>query len=236
MRRFTGVTDIASTLLPEQKVESRAQPAGGGHQVLLVGDGVNDAPAMAAARAAVAMGMTLQTADGVTTGPGTASRRSSGWHGRRRVVTVQPVHRGHPFIAKSWCCGTFLSSCRCHWSGGSRKGVLSGLNGMRLLTNRSWRARLGLRVRLDVAELTRAALGSARDHSRPHGGVFPTDPSPPTATCLCTLGTAVRPVRPVHTDLRRRRRGNTLTRRAWQECIETERSLASIAGVQLLPR
>lgn len=46
--RNAGITDVRAALLPEQKVEVVRNLQAGGHQVLLVGDGVNDAPAMAA--------------------------------------------------------------------------------------------------------------------------------------------------------------------------------------------
>ncbi|MGH3532222.1 MAG: heavy metal translocating P-type ATPase, partial [Mycobacterium sp.] len=67
----TGITDVRAGLLPEQKVDAVRDLQAGGQRVLVVGDGVNDAPAMAAARTSVAMGatgadLTLQTADGVT--------------------------------------------------------------------------------------------------------------------------------------------------------------------------
>jgi heavy metal translocating P-type ATPase len=65
-----GITDVRAGLLPDDKVtEVRALQAEG-HRVLLVGDGVNDAPAMAAAELGVAMGrhgsdLALETADAV---------------------------------------------------------------------------------------------------------------------------------------------------------------------------
>ena len=61
---------MRAALLPEQKVDTVRELQARGHRVLVVGDGVNDAPAMAAARTSVAMGvagadLTLPTADGV---------------------------------------------------------------------------------------------------------------------------------------------------------------------------
>lgn len=126
--RNAGITDVRAALLPEQKVEVVRNLQAGGHQVLLVGDGVNDAPAMAAARAAVAMGagadLTLQTADGVTirdelhtipTIIGLARQA-------RRVVTVN-LAIAATFIAVLvlW---DLLGSCRCHWVWWVTKGPL----------------------------------------------------------------------------------------------------------------
>ncbi len=65
-----GISDVRAALLPEQKAEAVRALQASGHRVLAVGDGVNDAHAMAAACSSVAMGagadLTLQTADGVT--------------------------------------------------------------------------------------------------------------------------------------------------------------------------
>ncbi len=144
--QHAGITDVRAALLPEQKVEAVQALQASGHRVLVVGDGVNDAPAMAAAHTSVAMGAgadpTLQTADGVTvrdelhtipTLIGLARQA-------RRVVTA------NLFIA-----GTFISVLVL-WdlfgqlplplgvAGHEGSTVLVALNGMRLLTNRSWRA------------------------------------------------------------------------------------------------
>lgn len=63
-----GIGAVRAALLPDQKVAAVRELPG---RVLVVGDGVNDAPAMAAAHASIAMGrsgadLTLQTADAVT--------------------------------------------------------------------------------------------------------------------------------------------------------------------------
>jgi len=51
-----GVDEVASELLPEQKLEYVKRLAGASHAVAMVGDGVNDAPALAQATVGVAMG------------------------------------------------------------------------------------------------------------------------------------------------------------------------------------
>lgn len=51
-----GITNIYSELLPEQKVESVTKLQSAGKTVCMIGDGVNDAPALKAANVGVAMG------------------------------------------------------------------------------------------------------------------------------------------------------------------------------------
>lgn len=65
-----GITEVRAGLLPEDKVLAVADLEAAGHRMLLVGDGVNDAPAMAAAHLGIAMGrrgsdLALETADAI---------------------------------------------------------------------------------------------------------------------------------------------------------------------------
>ncbi|BBX58174.1 putative cobalt/nickel-exporting P-type ATPase [Mycobacterium shottsii] len=144
--QHAGITDVRAALLPEQKVEAVQALQAGGHRVLVVGDGVNDAPAMAAAHTSVAMGaaadLTLQTVDGVTV--------------RDELHTIPTLiglarQARRVVIANLFIAGTFISVLVL-WdlfgqlplplgvAGHEGSTVLVALNGMRLLTNRSWRA------------------------------------------------------------------------------------------------
>ena len=65
-----GIADVRAGLLPEDKVAAVEALQAAGGRVLVVGDGVNDAPALAAAHLGVAMGgvgsdVALETADAV---------------------------------------------------------------------------------------------------------------------------------------------------------------------------
>jgi Cu+-exporting ATPase len=56
MARSLGIEDVRSQVLPEDKARVIADLRGRGHRVAMVGDGVNDAPALAAADLGIAMG------------------------------------------------------------------------------------------------------------------------------------------------------------------------------------
>lgn len=65
-----GIVDVRANLLPEEKLRAIQECAGGSEPVCMVGDGVNDAPALAAADAGVAMGgigsdIAVESADAV---------------------------------------------------------------------------------------------------------------------------------------------------------------------------
>jgi len=63
-----GIDEVHAGLLPEQKLELIRQIRAEGHHVAMIGDGINDAPALAAANTAIAMGakgsdVAIETAD-----------------------------------------------------------------------------------------------------------------------------------------------------------------------------
>ena len=51
-----GITEVRAELLPEEKVENVEAMRKAGHRVCMIGDGVNDAPALKSADVSVAMG------------------------------------------------------------------------------------------------------------------------------------------------------------------------------------
>ncbi|CAA22769.1 MULTISPECIES: heavy metal translocating P-type ATPase [Streptomyces] len=142
----TGITDVRAGLLPEDKVGAVRERERAGHKVLFVGDGVNDAPALAAAHAGVAMGragsdLALETADAVvvrdelTAVPAVVdlSRRA-----RRLVVQNLAVAGVFITVLVLWDLIGHLP-LPLGVAGHEGSTVLVGLNGLRLLRESAWR-------------------------------------------------------------------------------------------------
>jgi heavy metal translocating P-type ATPase len=141
-----GIADVHAGLLPADKVARVRELQRDGHRVLLVGDGVNDAPALAAADLGVAMGrhgsdLALQTADAVIvrdelpTLPAVIalSRRA-----RRLVVANLVIAATFITVLVAW---DLLGHLPLPLGVAGHEGstVIVGLNGLRLLRARAWR-------------------------------------------------------------------------------------------------
>ncbi len=141
-----GIADVRAGLLPQDKVAAVREMAATGRKVLVVGDGVNDAPALAAAHTGIAMGqagsdLALETADAVivrdelATVPAVVALSRAA----RRLVVQNLVIAG-VFISGLvvWdLAGTLPLPLGVLGHEGST--VIVGLNGLRLLRDAAWR-------------------------------------------------------------------------------------------------
>jgi cation-transporting P-type ATPase J len=142
-----GIADVHAGLSPTDKATRVRELQHDGRRVLLVGDGVNDAPALAAADLGVAMGrhgsdLALQTADAVIV--------------RDELPTLAAVialsRRARRLVAANLAIAATIITALVAWdlvghlplplgvAGHEGSTVIVGLNGLRLLHARAWRA------------------------------------------------------------------------------------------------
>ncbi|MEU6970318.1 heavy metal translocating P-type ATPase [Kitasatospora aureofaciens] len=140
-----GITDVRAGLLPQDKVTAVQEQERAGRKVLVLGDGVNDAPALAAAHTGVAMGragsdLALETADAVIV--------------RDELATVPAVvalsRRARSFVVQNLVIASVFISALVVWDlvatlplplgvlGHEGSTVIVGLNGLRLLREAAW--------------------------------------------------------------------------------------------------
>lgn len=140
-----GISDVRAGLLPHDKVAAVHQLQDDGTALTVVGDGINDAPALAAAHLGLAMGvagtdLTLETADAVlvrdelTAVPAVISLSK-----KAKRITTQNL-----CFAAAVICGLVAIDLAGHLplplgvAGHEGSTVIVGINGLRLLSGRSW--------------------------------------------------------------------------------------------------
>ncbi|WP_026412219.1 heavy metal translocating P-type ATPase [Actinomadura oligospora] len=153
LAREAGITDVRAGLLPQDKADAVTDLQSAGHKVLLVGDGVNDAPALATAHTGIAMGragsdLALDTADAVIV--------------RDELDTVPAVvalsRRARRLVVQNLVIATVFITGLVIWdlagnlplplgvAGHEGSTVIVGLNGLRLLTGAAWRRAMRLQA------------------------------------------------------------------------------------------
>jgi heavy metal translocating P-type ATPase len=141
-----GIGEVRAGLLPEDKVGAVRELQAAGHRVTVVGDGINDAPALAAAHTGIAMGgagadLTLHAADAVVVRDDLAAIPAAIALSRRaRRVVIANLAIAATFIAVLvvWDLVGHLP-LPLGVAGHEGSTVIVGLNGLRLLSKSAWR-------------------------------------------------------------------------------------------------
>jgi heavy metal translocating P-type ATPase len=141
-----GITDVRAGLLPQDKVAAVRQWESERHKVLVVGDGVNDAPALAAAHTGIAMGkagsdLALETADAVVVRDELATIPTVvGLSRAARRLVIQNLVVAGVFISAlvAW---DLIATLPLPLGVAGHEGstVIVGLNGLRLLREAAWK-------------------------------------------------------------------------------------------------
>ncbi|MFI6510440.1 heavy metal translocating P-type ATPase [Streptosporangium sp. NPDC050855] len=141
-----GIADVRAGLLPEDKVSAVAELQRRGARVALVGDGVNDAPALASAHVGIAMGragsdLALDTADAVITRDELATVPAVIALARRaRRIMIANLVIAATFIAVLVAWDLFGDlPLPLGVAGHEGSTVIVALNGLRLLRDAAWR-------------------------------------------------------------------------------------------------
>jgi cation-transporting P-type ATPase D len=141
-----GIDDVRAELLPERKAAEVNAIQSRGQRVLFVGDGVNDAPAMATAHSSIAMGrsgadLALEAADGVTVRDeldAVAAVVELARRARRVVIANLAIAASVIVILVVWDLVGHLP-LPLGVAGHEGSTILVAVNGLRLLSERSWR-------------------------------------------------------------------------------------------------
>lgn len=144
--RKVRIDDFRAELLPDDKAAAVAELQRGGQCALVIGDGVNDAPAMAAAHVSIAMGRTgadlsIDTSSAVSVRDdldAIATVVALAQRARRVVIANLAIAASVIVVLVIWDLVGHLP-LPLGVAGHEGSTIIVALNGLRLLTNRAWR-------------------------------------------------------------------------------------------------